>query len=268
MIRAALISRHTYGMLWKGLLLVALAPISANATDGLLSATTGFDYSRGKYGSSTATTILYVPFTAKFEHGRWSAKATLPYLEISSPGTVVGGGADVVVIGTSQNSQRSTASGMGDVVTALSYSVLEGEIYGLFLDVTAKIKLPTADDQAGLGTGKSDRTVVTDFFRSFGRFTALGSLGYKDTGKPAGLGLNNVWFGGVGCAWKFSPATSAGVLWDIRQPSRAGVEGARDLTVYMTHKLTDTVKMQLYSYRGFSNASADLGGGAMVTLSF
>lgn len=241
---------------------------SAAAESGKLTASTGFDYSSGKYGSSTSTSILYVPFMAKYETGRWTAKATLPYLEITSPGTVVGGGSDVVVIGTTQNAARTKASGMGDVVTALSYSVLEGNPYGLFLDLTAKIKLPTADDQKGLGTGKADHTVVVDAFKNFGRFTLLGSLGYKNTGKPAGLNLNDVWFGGIGGAWRFSSATSGGVLWDMRQPSRAGIDGARDLTVYMTHKWSDMFKMQLYTYRGFSHASADLGGGAMLSLSF
>lgn len=241
---------------------------NAAAESGKLTASAGFDYSSGKYGSSANTTILYAPFVAKYEIGSWTAKVILPYLEISSPGTVVGGGTDVVVIGTTQNARRTTSRGMGDVVTALTYSVLEGNPYGLFLDLTAKIKLPTADDQKGLGTGKADHTAVVDVFKSLGRFTLLGSLGYKDTGQPDGLNLNNVWFGGIGGAWRFSSATSGGVLWDVRQPSRDGIDGARDLTVYLTHKWSDTFKMQLYTYRGFSHASADLGGGAMFSLTF
>lgn len=236
--------------------------------DGKLSASSGFDYSSGKYGSSARTEILYIPFIVKYESGRWTSKVTLPYLEITSPGTVVGGGSDVVVIGATQNANRVKSSGMGDVTTALTYSALEGKPYGLFLDLTAKVKIPTADDQKGLGTGKSDYTALVDVYRTIGRFTVLGSLGYKDTGTTAALGLKNVWFGGIGGAWRFSSATSGGVLWDARQPTRAGAEGARDVTAYLTHKWSDNFKIQAYTYHGYSNASADFGGGAMLTLSF
>lgn len=238
------------------------------ADEGKLSASSGFDYSSGKYGSSARTDILYVPFIVKYESGRWTGRVTLPYLEITSPGTVVGGGNDVVVIGTTDNARRVKSSGMGDVATALTYSIFEGSPYGLFVDVTAKVKLPTADEQKGLGTGKADYTALADIYRSFGRFTLLGAVGYKDTGTPAGLALKNVWFGGIGGAWRFNPTTTGGLLWDMRQPTRDGNEGARDLTAYLTHKWNDNFKMQAYTYHGYSNASADFGGGMVLSLSY
>jgi hypothetical protein len=154
------------------------------------------------------------------------------------------------------------------VIGAVTYALLEGAPHGLFLDLTGKVKFPTGDKEKGLSTGERDYSVLLDIYRSFGRFTLLGALGYKVNGDPDGLNLNNVWQAGVGGAWKFSPSTSGGVLWDVRQASRVGSEVPRDLTTYLTHKLNDTLKLQLYMYHGFSNASADWGGGAMIGVSY
>ena len=39
----------------------------AKSNEGRLSVSTGFDYSSGKYGTSSSTDILYIPVSAKYE---------------------------------------------------------------------------------------------------------------------------------------------------------------------------------------------------------
>ena len=79
----------------------------------------GFDYTSGKYGAADDTEILYVPLTFKFEGATSLFRLTIPYFSITAP---VGG--EIVAIGPdgqpirAGTGERSTDSGMGDVVTA------------------------------------------------------------------------------------------------------------------------------------------------------
>lgn len=245
---------------------LTLAGAPAEAEDGL-SLATGFDYSRGKYGSSVLTEITYTPFIAKYESGAWLFKLTLPWLRIVGPGGVVGGGEDRTVIGTAR-AARSAASGQGDVVASVGHTLIESAAHGLILDVVGKVKFGTADASKGLGTGENDYALQTDVVKSFGGVSALGTLGYKALGDPRGIDLRNVWYGSVGAAWKLSPATSAGVLLDMRQASVAGGNRQREITLYAAHKLGAATRLQGYLVRGLSDGSPDLGIGANLSVQF
>lgn len=247
-------------------LALAAATFRAGAADGLTLAT-GFDYSRGKYGGSTLTEITYIPFTAKYEAGPWLFKLTAPWLSITGPGSVVGGGDDRTVLRTG-SATRTTASGLGDVVASAGRTVIENPSSGLLVDVIGKIKFATADSAKGLGTGENDYALQADVVKSFGSVSALGTLGYKVMGDPPGLNLRNVWYGSVGAAWKLSAATSAGVLFDARQSSIAGGNKQQEITVYAAHKLGATTRMQGYLVRGLANGSPDWGIGAGLSGQF
>lgn len=245
---------------------LALAGSAAEAEDGLALGT-GFDYSRGKYGSSALTEITYIPFVAKYETGAWLFKLTLPWLRIVGPGVVVGGGEDRTVVGTARTA-RSAASGQGDVVASIGHTLIESAAHGLILDVIGKVKFGTADASKGLGTGKNDYALQTDVVKSFGSVSALGTLGYKVLGDPPGLDLRNVWYGSVGAAWKLAPTTSAGMLLDFRQASIAGGNSQREVTFYAAYKLGATTRLQGYLVRGLADGSPGLGIGASLSAQF
>jgi len=51
----------------------------------------GFDYSSGKYGSDTTTTILSIPVIGTYLSGDWMLKLTVPFVRITGNGTVIPG---------------------------------------------------------------------------------------------------------------------------------------------------------------------------------
>ncbi|GAB4178734.1 MAG: hypothetical protein OHK0026_05750 [Rhodocyclaceae bacterium] len=231
--------------------------------DDRLTLTTGIDYSTGKYGGAASTDILYVPLIGKYETGPWTLKLTVPWLQITGPGNVVGSGDGVIVSGGSASTVRTRQSGMGDVVAAAGYALLGGR-RGLALDITGKVKFATGDSAKGLSTGENDYALQTDLFLPSGTVTPFGTLGYKVIGRPAGTALRNVWYASAGASWKLSGATSAGALVDMRQASRPGAEGGRELSLYASRKLGASFKLQAYLSRGFSDTSADWGAGLML----
>lgn len=235
---------------------------------GVLSLTSGVDYSSGKYGQSEVTDITYIPFMAKYETGDTTIKLTVPWLEIKGPGDVVGGNAPIV-LGQS-NRPVTTESGLGDVVLTGAQTIAKlGEDRPLIIDVTGKVKFATASASKGLGTGKNDYSVALDVYQPINSsVTAFGDVGYKIMGDPSGFNLNNVWFATAGTSYKFNQTTSTGFMVDVRQATQDTSTASRELTVFLSHKLNAQYKLQSYVTRGFSDASADWGGGAMLAVTF
>ncbi len=247
-------------------LIAALALAGAARAEGLTLGT-GFDYTSGKYTGSEETRILYVPFIAKYETGPWALRATVPYIRIDGPGNVVGAGADRVTL-SGASARRRTESGLGDIVLGAFYSVLREQHAAIGLDLGAKLKLGTADEKKGLGTGEEDWSLQADLFKPLGALTLFGSLGYRWYGDPPGLDLDNVLYWALGGAYRMSADTSAGLAYDYRPAITRGGGEISELTGFVTKRLSREWKLQPYLVLGFGRASPDWGAGAQVAYSY
>lgn len=247
--------------------LCAAAAHGGSASAEGLTLATGFDYTSGKYTGTEETQILYVPFIAKYETGPWAFRATVPYLRITGPGNVIGAGADRVTVPRASTARRSE-SGLGDIVLSAFYNVLNEQRSAVGLDVGAKLKLGTADEAKGLGTGQQDSSIQADVFKPLGALTLFGSLGHRWYGDPPGLDLKNVFYWSVGGAYRVRADTSAGVAYDHRPAIIAGGGEISELTAFATQRLSREWKMQPYFVLGFGKASPDWGAGAQLAYSF
>jgi hypothetical protein len=241
----------------------ALATLPVAADPGF-SLTTGLDYSTGKYGGTESTDMLYIPVTGKYEVDKYTLKLTVPYLQVTGPGNVV---RDVGQIGPASTT-RTKQSGLGDIVVAGTYDMYGGHANGTFVDVTAKIKFGTADEAKGLGTGKNDYALQADLYKTFGKNTVFGTLGYKVMGSPPGVTLNNVFYASLGAGHQYSQETSAGLILNLQEKAFPTGFPQQELTAYVSRKLGKTWKAQAYAVKGFSNGSPDWGAGAMFSVAF
>ena len=103
---------------------------------------------------------------------------------------------------------RRTESGLGDVIVAATYNFYDNKASGIALDVTGRVKLPTASEQRGLGSGKTDAALQLDANRDFQRASLFGTVGYKWLGKPEGADLKNVLYSSLGASYKVTDAGS------------------------------------------------------------
>ena len=91
-------------------------------------------------------------------------------------------------------------TGFGDVKLGAKYKLLDdynGDGVGLALK--AYVKLPTADEQKGLGTGKTDFGGDLILSKSLNRAADIhASLGYEINGDPDGVNIGNAFKWGVG----------------------------------------------------------------------
>jgi len=241
---------------------------TAHASDSKVTLTTGVDYSSGAYGGTQDTDMTYIPVIGKYETGLYTFKLTVPYIRVTAPsgGTVVSVDPSGRLIRRSVG-PRTTNSGLGDIVAGVTYNAFNHAPTKVAVDIGGKIKFGTANDAKGLGTGETDYSVQADAYKTYDKVTALGTLGYRVLGNPAGVNLNNVWFASAGGSYKFSAETSGGVMLDWREPSTSSGASMRELVAYATHKLNENYKLQGYMIHGFTDASPDWGIGAMVSVS-
>src|SRR5262245_63478043 len=63
----------------------ALALAAPAAAQTGLSASVGADYAQGKYGTPVTSKQWTIPFIAKYEAEKWSARVTVPFTWIENP---------------------------------------------------------------------------------------------------------------------------------------------------------------------------------------
>ncbi len=228
---------------------------------------TGVDYTSGDYGGAVDIEDVYVPVTGTVDYGRFSFRVTVPYLSVTAPaGTIITGPGGQPVPGTGAS---TTESGLGDIVGSVTiFDVINNRDLGIAMDITGKVKFATADENRGLGTGENDYYLKADVYKYFDKFTLMGTAGYKVSGDPAGVDLDNALFGSVGGVYRFTPETRGGLFYDYRESAFSTSDSIRELTGFVSRKMNEDWRLQVYALTGFSDSSPDLGGGLLVKRAF
>ncbi|MGE0741943.1 MAG: hypothetical protein AB7O98_11435 [Hyphomonadaceae bacterium] len=235
---------------------------SANA-ETTWSVASGVDYSSGDYGGATDTEVLSVPLTFRARHDDWTFRASTSYLEITGPADVAdiadGGGA------TGVTSRTGTERGLGDTNLAVSRTFRELGGTDFYFETTARVRLPTGDDDKGLGVG------VTDYGLS-------GEVGLNQRGGGASLELTRRFLGdrtGVDRqdGWQISAATwlraaentTIGAFGSWREASIEGNDDPAQLGAYISQRVSPNVRLAFNAAAGLSDASADYMTGIRLT---
>src|SRR5439155_11274457 len=149
------------------------APFTLGA-DGELSLGAGVNYSSGKYGTSAETKILSIPFNIRYETDPWTFKLTVPYLSVTGPANVIPGVGRFDSTGRPRRrviADTTTESGLGDTVASATYQAYYDSAAQRGLDLTGRLKLPTAEADRGLGTGSTDESLQVDVYQTLDRLT-------------------------------------------------------------------------------------------------
>lgn len=213
----------------------------------------GFGYTRGSYGLNTDTDVWFVPLGTTYDAPDWAFGASTSYLTINGPASAING---IEVIRPTAKAE----SGIGDTLLSGSWKALH-DPGALQVSLTAKVKLPTADYDKGLGTGAPDFTAQVDLLRSFGTVTPFGSVGYRWLGSHGVYHLTNGAFADAGAAFKVADGTSIGAFYEWDDRISRGSADASQLTAFFFRKLGPHWAVNLYGLAGFTDASPDWGGG-------
>ncbi len=245
------------------MLLVSMLGSGNARAEGAVQLTMGTEYTSGKYGSQDKTEIWYVPIMAKYAVGPCLLKVTIPYLRISGPGNTTAHN-----IPLANKTTQRTASGPGDIIAGISYALYENTASGVMFDLTGNIKFATADKDQGLGTGENDYAILGDLSKQVGKWGIFTGLGWKIMGSPPDLNLHDTWYGSTGLTYKIASQTTGGLVYDYRGEVVDGGAKVSEATVFVSQRISPNSKIQCYFVKGFSSASADMGGGVALSLQF
>jgi hypothetical protein len=251
-----------------------LAVGAARADDGITLGI-GADYSSGDYGTTTTTDIWSVPLSARYTSGDWTWKASLPWMRVSGNAGVVPGLGNVGNLNPNgrgrgrgnaiTSSDSGSASGIGDLRLTGTYSFPGTAATGV--DLTANVKVATADEDKGLGTGANDYGLALDLYRDFSGTTLFGGVGYTMLGDSDYIDTDSVWNANLGASWAVGSG-SLGVMYDWRAAATETADDRSEVTGFYSIRSGDAAKWQLYATKGLSDGSPEWGAGVALTYAF
>ena len=238
------------------------ATSAAQDNDPITTLSIGTEFTSGTYGGDVDIEDTYVPLTAMLDYGNVAFRLTVPYLSVDAPeGTIFDSGGEPLP----GSGAMTTESGLGDVIGSVTFfDVINSQRLGLAMDITGKVKIGTADEDTGLGTGENDYTVQADFYKFVDQFTWLGSVGYKFRGDPTGVDLDNVLMASLGGTYKFTTDVNAGFFFDYREAAITGSDSIQELSGFVSRRLSEDWRIQVYALTGFTNSSPDWGAGLQI----
>ncbi|MBT5073261.1 MAG: hypothetical protein HOJ34_07990 [Kordiimonadaceae bacterium] len=234
---------------------------------------TGYDHSSGKFNLPTTTNISYVPYSLRYRIGKLGFRASSGYISFAAPRNVVTAveGTPLVTdvrLSDKDKLQTRRKNGFGDVYLSASYSYDNPFNNDLYIDFTAKVKIPTADENKGLGTGKVDYTGQIDVSYLFGNFMPYGTIGYRVIGKNQLYDLQNSLFASIGMAYYLTYDTSIGVSYDYRESATPNFNSPKEIFAYTDIQLNENWGLNVYGVVGLNNVTTDYGAGTQIRYKF
>jgi hypothetical protein len=224
-------------------------------------ASSGIDYSRGDYGLPDDTEMLYVPFGLRVKNDRFRFKITIPFLHISGADGVVCSGALTCVGG-----DGATESGLGDVYMSAGYTYEPANPDLPIFEFSFKVKLPTANENKGLGTGEADYKLQVEVAQTFDFFTPFLSAGYRFVGEPSGFDLNDTASTSLGADFRINDFLNIGGSYDWRESASPSAGDIHEAFGYVSLLAYERFVVTPYWVAGMSQNSPDYGLGLQLTV--
>lgn len=223
------------------LVLAAFSP-GAPATDGQAYLALDAGIQAGDFGTPVRSTLYGVASTLGYLAKDYDLSVTVPYLSLRQ----------------SAAGQSVTESGLGDLVVRAGYVLVAEREGGMSLTGTAAVKLPTADEAGGLGTGKADIGATLMLGQRLGpvRLSVMG--GYIKVGDPAGQDYNDVPLYGVGVSGA-AGATGLYASLDGRGALVAGADNPLEARVGFFHLFGPRTAIRGSAFAGLNDGGPAYG---------
>jgi hypothetical protein len=240
--------------------------IESQTTEVRLS--TGLDYTAGKYGMSDTTDILVGLTDISLQQGNFLLSASLPYLDIQGPATIVAGAGGVPVAkrkaGVSVPLQPVTRTGWGDPNFGLTYSLSPEDLDGYAVDLTGVTKIATANAAKGLSTGENDFGFSVDVSRQMGIWSPFVTFGYRVPGSSAAYSLNSAPSFSVGTSVQLDQKIVAIFSYDFDGTISDTLADSQQFFASASWIFSDRLTLTAYAEKGISGGAPGIGTGLML----
>lgn len=221
-----------------------------------LSFSTGVDYSSGEYGGEETTEVISAPFGVRLTVDDWTFRASSSYLHITGPADVsedgeTSEGSGVVV-------REGTEKGLGDTTVSIERAFRRIGGTNAYVEVSARARLPTGDEERGLGVGAVDYGLVSEVgFSSSdgGVYVSAGYrfLGQRDDGPERQDGMQ----AGIGAWLPVGNRVRVGAFGNWREASVDGHDDPATAGAYVSFRMTERLRVTFTGSGGLSDSSPD-----------
>lgn len=214
-------------------------------------------YFSGDFGSGVQTDILYLPLILKSGTENWEFRLTVPFLSIRTDQPVTFAGSEVIRRGAGN---AATESGPGDVIVQGEHFFVEGAERRPWISGIFRLKVPTADETQGLGTGEFDYGPGAAIVQPAGRrLSLIAAANYVVRGDPPGTDFRNTRWISVGAQARPSEGSSVNIFLENRQSVLRGRDDILDLSLGYDRRLSPTVTFRSALFLGLSSTAEDWG---------
>jgi hypothetical protein len=261
--------RSLVGVLGSILPLLLLEPPEGWAQREHFQLKVGAGYDRGDFGTSETTHAAYAPVTLRYLGERFDVGVTGSFIYLDSP-------EDVIIVDgrptlTGEPSGRDTVTGIGDTVIRARYFLVDdpgpGAYYGGFAPFV-RLKLPTGNEDRGLGTGEFDFGVGLEFDKRLGElFFIFGDVSYTFMGDPPDQNFRDRPAASLGAGVRLGTFTPS-ILLDWRRALLSGGDDPLELLGSVIIRVAPTTTIAPYAFVGLTDGSPDWGLGFEVSYRF
>jgi len=254
-------------------------------------------YSTGNFGTTTTSTFLYAPLSIRRLFRDGDATVIIPFVTATTDGrtTIVGGNPTRVDDGGGSNSgsggggggtaddggcsgkgqsgsgkdrtcgtttrvpgQKVTTAGIGDIILRGRYYIVEEREAVPLIAITGRVKIPTANQNLGLGTGALDYGFGAEVSKLLGeRWIAFLDGGYNVIGDPSGITFQNQYWYDLGGGYYVTKDMLASVYFEEYRAIIPGFVNARDFFFAFNYRASAAWRFNGGVTVGVSNGAPD-----------
>jgi hypothetical protein len=230
---------------------------------------TGFGYDQGTFGSADVSRALYAPFSLRYTASRFDIGVSSALVRIDTAGGIRL--IDGVPTQTDSSAGPLQESGIGDTTIRSRFFLVNDEGRGTAKpSVTpfVKVKIPTAREERGLGTGKTDYGFGVELDKEVGPIFLFGDMGYTVVGKIPSLAFRNRPSASIGVGKQVSESVTVSSMLDWRRAIIAGNTNPAELVGVLSYRANRNVTFTPNAFVGLTNGSSDFGVGMQMSFKF
>ncbi len=215
--------------------------LAAPVSDGFADAYANFDYAyrSGDFGSTSTTKLTSYTLTLGVIDAGTAYSVAIPYQSLKDDAT-------------------GDVSGLGDIILSGSHDFPLQSSNDSKLTAGAVVKVPTADDTDGLGSGEMDFGFTLGWSAAYGEWRPMINVGYTFVGDPAGVDYNDVVSYSLG-VFRRLDRSGVFVSLDGRSELIDGADPAREISAGGFYVLNSQYALNGGAFIGLTDGSADSG---------
>jgi hypothetical protein len=227
----------------------------------------GAGYDQGDFGSSEVSRAYYAPLSVRYTARRFDFGVSSAFARIDTAGGIRL--IDGIPTLTDPSSGPLQESGITDTtVRSRFFAVMDEGTGKPSITPFVKIKIPTADAERGLGTGKTDFGVGVEIDKEVGTIFLFGDMGYTFVGKIPSLAFRNRPSASFGVGKQVTENLTASTMLDWRRSIIEGNPNPTELVGVLSYRVNRTVTVSPNAFVGLTKGSSDFGGGMQISYRF